>query len=124
MLELAHEGHQGTVKTKQRLRSKVWWPGIDHEAEQRCRACHGCQLVGKPLPPEPMKRSDFLTQPWQDLAADLLGTLPTGEYLLVVVDYFSWFFEVTITKSVTSGKLIKSVEEIFATHGLPLSIKN
>ncbi|KAL9962009.1 hypothetical protein ACROYT_G031061 [Oculina patagonica] len=32
-----------------------------------------------------MKRTELPTQPWQDLAADLLGPLPTGEYLLVVV---------------------------------------
>ena len=51
VLDLVHEGHQGIVKTKQRLRTKVWWPGIDREAEQRCKSCHGCQLVGKPLPP-------------------------------------------------------------------------
>ena len=28
-LQLAHEGHQGIVRTKQLLREKVWWPGID-----------------------------------------------------------------------------------------------
>ena len=123
VLELAHEGHQWIVKTKQRLRTKVWWPGIDRETEQRCRTCHGCQLVCKPLHPEPMKRTELPTQPWKKLAADLLGPLPTGEYLLVVVDYFSRFFEVAITKSVTSGKMINCLEEMFATHGLPLSIK-
>jgi hypothetical protein len=42
VLNLAHEGHQGIVKTKQRLRSKVWWPNIDKEAEKECRTCHGC----------------------------------------------------------------------------------
>ena len=31
VLDLAHEGHQRVVKTKQRIRSKVWWPGIDNE---------------------------------------------------------------------------------------------
>ena len=41
VLDLAHEGHQGIVKIKQRLRTKVWWPGIDRQAEQRCRTCHG-----------------------------------------------------------------------------------
>ena len=77
LLELAHEGHQGIVKIKQRLRSKVWWPGTDREAEQRCRTCHGCQLVGKPLLPEPMERTELPTQPWQDLAAALLGPVRT-----------------------------------------------
>ena len=123
VLDLAHKGHQGIVKTKQRLRTKVWWPSIDRQAEQRCRTCHGCQLVWKPLPPEPLKRTELPTQPWQDLAIDLLGPLPTGEYLLVVVDYFSQFFEVAVTKSVTSGKMISCLEAMFATHGLPLSIK-
>ena len=28
-LTLAHEGHIGIVSMKQRLRSKIWWPGID-----------------------------------------------------------------------------------------------
>ena len=70
-----------------------------------------------------MKRTELPTQPWQDLAVDLLGPLPTGEYLLVVVDYFSRFFEVAVTKSVTSGKMISCLKAMFATHGLPLSIK-
>ena len=55
VLDLAHEGHQGVVKTKERLRSKVWWPGVDKEAEKKCRECFGCQLVSKHVPPPPMK---------------------------------------------------------------------
>ena len=29
VLELAHEGHQGIVKMKDRLRNKVWWPNMN-----------------------------------------------------------------------------------------------
>ena len=54
VLELAHEGHPGIVAMKQRLRSKVWWPGLDKDAERVCKTCHGCQLVSQPLKPEPM----------------------------------------------------------------------
>ena len=42
--------------------------------------------------------------PWQDCAADLLGPLPTGESILVVVDYYSRFLEVAILKSTTRLK--------------------
>lgn len=33
VLSLAHEGHQGIVQCKQRLRERVWWPGIDIDVE-------------------------------------------------------------------------------------------
>ena len=64
-LELAHEGHQDVVKTKQRLCTKVWWLGIDQQVGKQCKTCHGCQLVGKSFPPEPIKRTELPTQPWQ-----------------------------------------------------------
>ena len=51
VLELAHEGHPGIVAMKQRLLTKVWWPGIDKEAERACKTCHGCQLVSQPTKP-------------------------------------------------------------------------
>ena len=44
VLKLAHEGHPGIVMMKKRLRSKVWWPGIDKDSEQFCKECYGCQL--------------------------------------------------------------------------------
>ena len=123
VVNLAHEGHQGIVKTKQRLRTKVWWPGIDREAEQKCRTCYGCQLVGQPSNPEPVKSTPLPTGPWRDVAADLLGPLPSGEYLLVIVDYYSRFFEVDILKTVTSEKIIEAMDHRFTTHGYPVSMK-
>ncbi|XP_020600787.1 uncharacterized protein K02A2.6-like [Orbicella faveolata] len=123
VVDLAHERHQGLTKTKQRLRSKVWWAGIDRQVEAKCKTCHGCQLVGLPTPPEPFKHTEFPSQPWQDLAADLMGPLPSGEYVFVVVDYYSRYFEVGILKSVTSATIIGSLERTFCTHGLPQSLK-
>ena len=123
VLDLGHEGHQGVVKTKQRLRTKVWWPGIDRQVEEKCRTCHGCQLVGQPTPPEPLRHTPFPDQPWKDLAADLMGPLPSGDYVLVVVDYYSRYFEVDILRSVTSSRIIECLEKVFCTHGLPESLK-
>ena len=96
VLRLAHEGHQGIVKMKARLRTKVWWPKIDSDAEQVCKSCHGCQVLGEFRVPEPIKRVKPPNGPWQDIAIELMGPLPTGESLLVVVDYYSRFYEVAI----------------------------
>ena len=49
--QLAHEGHQGITKVKQHLRQRVWWPGIDIQAERYVRECLGYQVVG-PTPPQ------------------------------------------------------------------------
>ena len=123
VLKLAHEGHPGIVSMKQRLRTKVWWPGIDKEAEKTCKTCHGCQLVSQPSKPEPMSRTELPSAPWQHLAADLLGPLPSGDYVFVVVDYYSRFFEIEFTKSTTSEKIVSMLSKIFVTHGLPLSLR-
>ena len=122
-LELAHEGHLGIVGTKQTLRSKVWWPKMYQEVEKFCRSCHGCQLVSKPAPPEPICSTELPPGPWQDLALDFLGPLPTGESILVVVDYYSRFYEIAIMKSTTSTKTIAVLREMFARHGLPRTLR-
>ena len=56
VVSLAHEGHQGVVKTKERLRPKVWWPGMDRDTE-RCAECYGCQLVTSGVSQTTMGRS-------------------------------------------------------------------
>ena len=33
-IQLAHEGHRGMVRTKSRLREKVWWPNLDKQVEK------------------------------------------------------------------------------------------
>ena len=124
VLRLAHEGHQGIVKTKNRLRAKVWWPKMDAAAEKLCRSCHGCQVVGELCAPEPMQRVEPPTGPWQDVALDLMGPLPTGESLLVVVDYYSRFYEVGILRSTTVDKVIDFLGPVFTRYGYPFSVKS
>ena len=55
VLSLAHSGHQGLVKTKSRLRGKVWWPGVSADCERFCKQCHGCQVVSQSNHPEPIQ---------------------------------------------------------------------
>ena len=121
--DLAHEGHQGIVKTKERLRSKVWWPGMDRDAERKCRECHSCQVVTKHYSLPSVKSTRLPDKPWQDLALDLLGPMPTGEHLVVLTDYFSRWVEVDIVRSTLSKDIIKHLDAQFARHGIPRSLR-
>ena len=52
----------------------------------------------------------------------MLGPLPTGESILVVVDYYSRYYEIDVLRSTVTSKVISSLEEMFARHGLPESL--
>ena len=87
-----------------------------------CKCCYGCQLVSKPIDPEPMIRTALPSGPWQDVAIDLLEPLPRGDSIFVAIDYFSRYFELDVMQTVTTEKVIESLSKMLATHGLPLSI--
>lgn len=122
VLALAHEGHPGMTSMKTRLRRKVWWPRMDLNVEQTVKGCRGCQMMTIFPNPEPMKRRNLPNNPWEDLAIDFLGPLPSGDYLFVVVDYYSRFFEIEIMKKIDSKAAIDFLKTIFARFGIPRSI--
>ncbi|XP_048587489.1 uncharacterized protein K02A2.6-like [Nematostella vectensis] len=97
---------------------------MDSDAERVCKSCHGCQVVGQFAAPEPMKRSEPPSGPWQDLAIELMGPMPTGESLLAIADYYSRFYEVVIMNSTTSHKVVNALTQIFARFRFPHSIKS
>src|SRR6218665_4157372 len=108
-LELAHEGHPGIVQMKKRLCSKVWWPGIDKDCKRQCRTCNGCQLVGMPLKPERWRGNNCLMvlgRIWQSI------TWVHCQPEILVVDYYSRYYEIEITRTTTAEKVIKSLKQI------------
>ena len=122
VLSLGHEGHQGIVKTKARMRSKVWWPGMDKEIEKNCQSCKSCILVSQTNAPDPIKPTQMPKSSWEFVAADILGPIE-GDYILVVVDYYSRWFEVRVLQNISSMDIIKAFNSIWATHGLPMLVK-
>ena len=121
-LQLAHEGHQGIVRTKQLLREKVWWPGIDKDVEHLIRSCISCQAQSSQSCPQPLTMTEMPSRPWTVLHADLCGPFPSGESLLVLVDSCSRWPEVFILKSTTAAVIINRMKSCFAVHGLPEEI--
>lgn len=124
ILRQAHEGHPGGEVMKRRLRSKVWWPRIDAAVDKFVKSCLSCTLVSSPEAPPPMNRTALPAHEWEYVAIDYMGPLPSGESVLVVVDYFSRFVEVAFTKSVSAAETIKLLWQIFSRHGFPSRLKS
>ena len=62
-MAIAHEGHQGIVKTKQLLREKIWFPRIDEEVKELVGNCLVCQANGPASHPDPLQMSPLPPEP-------------------------------------------------------------
>ena len=82
MVKLAHQGHQGIVRTKASHRSCCWFPGINKETELAVRRCIPSQVVKPYNVKAPARMSQLLELPWQKIAVDHVGPFPSGEYCL------------------------------------------
>lgn len=96
---------------------------MDDDVEKFVKQCKGCTLVGAPSSPEPMTRTQLPAAPWEHLAIDFCGPLPSGHYLLVVVDYYSRYKEVDIMKNTNTAETLKRLTRIFARFGIPISVR-
>ena len=93
------------------------------DVEKLCKVCHGCQVVAGYGPPEPMSRFVPTSGPWKDCGADLMGPLHSGESILVVIDYYSRFFEVAILGKTISAEVVKAIFPMFVRFGIPHSLR-
>lgn len=123
VLTLAHEGHQGIVRTKALLREKVWFHNIDKKAESMVKSCLACQATTvEPQPYVPIKTCATPEQPWTHLSADFYGPI-NNAYLLVIVDEHSRFPVVEMCSSTSADVVIPILDRIFAMLGTPQVLK-
>ena len=123
-VSLAHEGHQGIVKTKKLIREKVWFPNIDNFVKEAIDKCIACQANSPENKPDPLQMSPLPPAPWHTLHMDFCGPFPTGEYLFVVIDAYSRFPEVDIVHSTSASAIIPKLDRMFSTHGIPTVIRS
>ncbi|XP_052809099.1 uncharacterized protein K02A2.6-like [Mya arenaria] len=123
-IHIAHEGHQGTTRTKAFLRSKVWFPNMNEMVKDIVKGCIACLATTKERNRnEPLKMSELPSGPWQNLSADFCRPLPSGEYLFVITDEYSRYPIVEIVKSVSANRVIPVLDKTFAEFGIVKTIK-
>ena len=71
---------------------------------------------------EPFKMTELPSRSWENIVEDFKGLLPSRNYLVVVIDRYSGFVEIEITKS-TSVKSEISIK-VFSSFGIPSKVKS
>ena len=66
---------------------------------------------------EPMIATPLPERPWQKVATDLF--YHSGETYIIVVDYYSRFFEIAPLKATTIENTISHMKSFFCRHGIP-----
>jgi len=122
VVELAHEGHQGLVKTRTLLRSKVWFPRMDSLVDSIVKRCVPCQVATPKPSREPLQMTPLPSGPWEQVSIDFCEV--AGHYVLVVVDDYSRFPEIEIVHSTSAKAVIPKLDRIFAAYGVPQVVKS
>ena len=117
VLALAQDGHLGIVKTKQRCRDFVWWPGMERQIEQVVRSCESCARSGKASKPHaaPVVVRPWPSAPWQSLQIDLFGEIHDApmhfRFMLVVHDLHSKWPEVIPGHRFRSSDVVTALQD-------------
>ncbi|KAF0313140.1 uncharacterized protein FJT64_016281 [Amphibalanus amphitrite] len=127
VLTNAHAGHQGVVRTKQRLRERFWWPRLDRQVRDLLKSCEVCSQhdghVRRERPPlQPIPLPDG---PWQRLMVDVIGPMrgsSSERYGIVLVDMYSRWPEVALCQDATADSICQFLETVFAREGVPLEL--
>ena len=57
--------------------------------------------------------------PWEHVKADFFGSLPSGDYILEVVDVYSRWVEIEIVRSTSVESTIPKLDNIFSAFSIP-----
>ncbi|KAK7910413.1 hypothetical protein WMY93_015097 [Mugilogobius chulae] len=110
VVDLAHEGHQGIVRTKQRLRELYWWPQLDKLVHSVIASCVNCQYSDKVAvtSPAPLTPVNLPSRPWEKVAIDITGPFENAtwdcRYAIVLTDYYSKWPEFLKEESLPSDQ--------------------
>ena len=124
MIEIAHEGHQGQVRTKQLLRAHVWFPGMDTQCNKFVSTCIYCQSNTPDVHREPLKTTELPEGPWRKVIVDFCGALANGDLALVFHCQYSRYSVVEFVGSTSKKATIPVFRRVFDTYAVPEVVKS
>src|SRR4051812_798020 len=131
ILRLAHDhslsGHMGQDNTYFRLKNNVWWPGMKQDIINYVRACDIGQKRKKNRNTPLANSATIRAEPFSHIRIDVMGPLPrtlTGKrYIILAVDFFTKYIEVTAVEDADAQTVTKFIHsDIICRHGVPKEI--
>ena len=120
MLGKIHTGHIGIEKCKLRAKDILFWPGMSKAIESMVAKCSICQEKMMANPKEPMIPHPIPSVPWEVVGTDLFEI--DGHKYVIVVDYYSRYFEVEKLQTTTTTAVVHKMKGLFARHGIPKKV--
>ncbi|XP_077962421.1 uncharacterized protein LOC144410313 isoform X1 [Gasterosteus aculeatus] len=131
VLYLAHShlmgAHLGMDKTRERIETRFYWPGMKRAVVDYCAGCPECQLVApRPSVRHPLIPLPIIEEPFERLAMDIVGPLPKTSrghrYILVIIDYATRYPEALPLRAATAKAVGKELFLLFSRVGIAKEI--
>ena len=133
VMSVAHDtitgGHLGIKKTREKIMSNFYWPGMYEDVTRYCRSCDICQkTVSKgTVQKAPMENIPVVDVPFKRVAVDLIKPKePASEaghrYILTLVDYATRYPEAVPLKRIDTETVAETLVDIYSRLGVPEEI--
>ena len=129
VLRTAHDGtgHLGHRKVLQLVKRKFVWPLLARDVTVYCKSCVTCQTCSRASARKaPMVERPVLSEPFEQMAFDLVGPLPKAKggfrFVLTAVCMAMKWPEAIPLKSVTAKAVAEGMVNIFSRTAIPLQI--
>ena len=117
-----YSSHQGVEATLRRARDSIYWHGMTNDIKEMIGHCAACANERPSQQKETLRSHDIPSMPWAKVGMDLFAH--ANETYLIIVDYYSDFFEFTNLVDQKSETTIKACKEQFTRYGCPLIVQS
>lgn len=130
-MQLSHAipvaGHLGREKKLAQILAQFLWPRVYRDVADFCASCPQRQLPA----PRPAERAPFIllpliSVPFEQIGVDIVSPLEKSaaryQFILVVVDYVSWYTEAVLLRSMNVKGMAMELMNIFTQVRVPREI--
>ncbi len=125
-LKLVHDsplgGHMGRDRTWDRVRTMVWWPGVQSDVAKYVAGCDTCQRVKHSRKGRaPLKKTEVPDRPFQRIQIDFVGpiqaSVPEGfTYVLAMQDVLTRYVKLVATSDNSAETAVRVLIDEWVTQ--------